>query len=361
MPKKQTTFVFQGKDELEFLDFCKTYPDQVIPCHESSVTEGFEYLFSLGFKVSKKERIKQFSEEGKIFSFLKFMFKLIFKLTRWRKRTFRDLKPYYNEIRSSTFIQNRQENPSINTQLWKELNEYALERWNITKIGFTELPTQLIFKNKFVLFRYALVFMQEMDKEKIDEAPRPQAGMEVMRVYATLGEAVGQIARWLRKREVRCQANHPLGGLVNTPPLTGKAGMGWQGRHGLLITPEFGPRQRLAPIFIEDQIFELTDSLEHTWIEKQCDSCGICQKNCPPGAIHGKRIINIDNINGIGATRINIDREKCFPQFLKTAGCSICIKVCPFSSGPNAYEKFKHHILMESQKNEKKSQNTIKK
>ena len=37
----------------------------------------------------------------------------------------------------------------------------------------------------------------------------------------------------------------------------------------------------------------------------------------------------------------SIDREKCFPYFFKTVGCSVCIKVCPFAKGKQAYEKLK--------------------
>jgi len=351
--KKPRTFNFQGKDELQFLDFCRKYPEQVIPSHKSSAIEGFEYLFDListnsmdiTTDFSPKDRLKQFSGDGNKLSSLMWMLKLMVKMMKWRKHCFRDLSPYYNEIETSTFINKESKSLTHNAVLWNELNEYAATKWNVIKIGFTELPTQLIFKNKFVLFRYALIFMQEMEKDKIDEAPLSSAGREVMRVYSTLGEAVGQIARWLRIKGIRCQANHPLGGLVCTPPLAGKAGMGWQGRHGMLITPECGPRQRLAPIFIEEKIFNFTDNSDHVWIEKQCNNCGICQKNCPPSAILGEKIVSIEGIDGIGAMRKGIDREKCFPQFLKTAGCSICIKVCPFSSGSKAYEKLKNKFL----------------
>ena len=34
-----------------------------------------------------------------------------------------------------------------------------------------------------------------------------------------------------------------------------------------------------------------------------------------------------------------VDNERCFPFFLETHGCSICIKVCPFNTAP--YEKLK--------------------
>ncbi|MFX1502872.1 MAG: 4Fe-4S double cluster binding domain-containing protein [Promethearchaeota archaeon] len=345
MSDKKPKLLIQSKGERIFLDFCRKYPKQVIFCHKSSVTEGFEYLFNLGYKFSKRERLKQFAGEMGKLSALKFMIKLLFKLIKWRNRSFRDLHPYYNEIKSSTFLQNQTKSSAVNINLWEELNEYAANRWDIFKIGFTKLPTQLIFKNKFVLFRYALVFMQEMKKEKIDEAPLSTAGREVMRVYSTLGEAVAEIARWLRKRGVRCQANHPLGGLVCTPPLAGKAGMGWQGMHGMLITPEFGSRLRLAAIFVDQKIFETTENSDHIWIEEQCKKCRICQKNCPTRAIQEKKTKNIDNIEVIGAMLTCIDREKCFPQFYKTAGCSICIKVCPFSAGPSAYEKLKSQIV----------------
>ena len=38
-----------GKHERVFLDFCRKYPDQVVKYHESSVLEGFAYLFGIGF------------------------------------------------------------------------------------------------------------------------------------------------------------------------------------------------------------------------------------------------------------------------------------------------------------------------
>ncbi len=88
-----------------------------------------------------------------------------------------------------------------------------------------------------------------------------RAGVETIRVYAKLGKAMNDIARWLRSKGIKCQPNHPVGGLVLFPALAAKAGMGWQRKMGLLITPEFGVRQRLAAIFIDKAYFKFTDSL----------------------------------------------------------------------------------------------------
>ena len=343
-----------GKYERSFLEICRKYPDQVIKYHESSVQEGFAYLFSIGFKdsIDGKGPVRRMYSakkgEGSGRSMFKIMLKYGPKLLKGRKRCFSDLAPYLQEIESSTFRKELTHTPTSNMKLWQELIEYSSDKWDIIKIGFTELPTQLIFKEKYVLFRYALVFMQEMKKDKIDTAPLLTAGMEVMRVYATLGEAVNDIARWLRKKGIRCQSNHPLGGLVCTPPLAGKAGMGGQGKHGMLITPEFGPCQRLAPIFIEQKLFDFTDTTDHIWIEEYCKTCDLCQKSCPVDAIQEEKRITIDNIPGIGAMRTCIEREKCFPYFLKTQGCSICIKVCPFSNGEQTYDKLKNLIAKRS-------------
>ena len=107
--------------------------------------------------------------------------------------------------------------------LWEELQNFVNKKWDDVFIGFTEMPQEMIFKNKFTLFRYAVVVCQEMKKDKIDHAPEFEAGKEVMRVYGSLGLVVNEIAKWLRKQGVRCQSNHPLGGLANTPSLAGKA------------------------------------------------------------------------------------------------------------------------------------------
>lgn len=190
-----------------------------------------------------------------------------------------------------------------------------------------------------------------MDKEKIDKAPTLTASDEVNKVYSVLGLAVNDIARWLRQKHgIKCQSNHPSGGLVDTTPLAAKAGMGWQGCDGLLITPQYGQRQRIAPIFIQNKLFEFTDNNDHVWIEEFCKTCRKCQRSCPTKAIYSEKQPGIQNIPGINQTRTCIDRLKCYPQFIKTPGCGICIKVCPFSQGENSYEKIRRSLHLTRQK-----------
>lgn len=332
--------------EANYLTRCYAILDSLVTSAENSAQEGFEYLYK---NYKRSELFKPETADSKIrrrSTYGKYGFKIYSAMMK----SYNDIEPYLLEIeqkgqfRPINRVLHNILNSYPNKQLWSSLQNYAEEKWDIVKIGFTELPKSLVFKNKMVLFRYVLVFMQEMKKEKIDKAPNIEASDETMRVYAALGEAVNDIADWLRSKGIRSQSNHPMGGLVCTPPLAGKAGMGWQGKQGILITPEFGPRQRLAPIFIEEKIFEFTSSNEHRWIENYCATCDLCQKNCPGKAIKTEKRVIIDNIPTIGAMKTCIDNAKCYPYFLKNMGCSICIAICPFSEGPKIYSKLKKYV-----------------
>lgn len=253
-----------GKNEIEYRKLCEKYHEYVVLAHADSVREGFQELFSYSSR-NRRSFLLQNNVKG-ISKLLKRMWVFLRyskKMQKGMKECFTDLDPYFKAMHEGTWSEPQGFKPP-QEELWQEFKEYARSKWNITKVGFTAVPPQLVFKEKAILFKYALILLQEMKKCKIDKAPGFEASAEVMRVYADLGIAANDLARWLRDRGVRCQSSHPMGGLVLTPPLAGKAGLGWQGLSGILITKEFGSRQRIAPIFVENQVFPLTDSEEHT-------------------------------------------------------------------------------------------------
>ena len=102
-----------------------------------------------------------------------------------------------------------------------------------------------------------------------------------------------------------------------------KANMGEIGRQGLLITKEFGPRQRLSVIATNASPLPEKTPISYKTSE-YCENCGKCIKECPMEAIFEEPI---NNENG---TITRIDSAKCFEYFYETNGCSICIKTCPF-------------------------------
>jgi hypothetical protein len=167
-------------------------------------------------------------------------------------RMLRSMKAQFGELSQND---NLDTITSTQDEIWLDLQEYTQSKWNIHSIGFTEVPREFVFKDHIILYKYALVLVEEMKKEKIDKAPGVPASTEVMRVYAHLGEAANDIARWLRERGLKCQPIHPLGGLINTPPLAGKAGLGWLGQNGMIITRDYGPRHRITPVLLEKAFF----------------------------------------------------------------------------------------------------------
>ena len=197
----------------------------------------------------------------------------------------------------------------------------------VDDIGYARLAPELVFQHKAILHQNAIVLTMEMDKERIDTSPSDASYIEVHATYHHLGRAANQIAGWLRQRGYSAQAGHPLNGLALYPPLAQQAGLGWRGLHGLLITPRFGPRVRLAAVFTSIGNLPFSQENDHAWIEGYCRLCRLCARACPPQAILAQPTARD---NGLVTC---IDSERCFPYFVEQYGCSICVRVCPFHKG----------------------------
>ena len=220
------------------------------------------------------------------------------------------------------------DNPARPRTNISEVERAALEAFirsaGVDTFGYTRVEPELVFEGKAVLHANAIVLAMEMDRARMDRSPSPDSAVMVHETYNQLGIAANAVARHLRALGYSAQAGHPLGGLVLYPPLAQAAGLGQQGMHGLLITPEFGPRVRLAAVFtsIEDLPDTATD--EHAWIEDFCRECVKCVRQCPPAAINEEPVRHETG-------RVTwIDSKRCLPYFVRNHGCSICIKVCPF-------------------------------
>jgi len=95
-----------------------------------------------------------------------------------------------------------------------------------------------------------------------------------------------------------------------------KAGIGWIGRNNLLVTPEFGSRQRLITV-LTDMPLRTDEPLP--W---GCRECRACVSSCPSGSIKE----NPEDFDHVG----------CYQQMkalVKAAGisqniCGLCVKAC---------------------------------
>lgn len=194
-----------------------------------------------------------------------------------------------------------------------------------SSVGYTRVPERWIFRNKAILHANAIVLTMEMDKRRIETAPS-QDGLEaVLEIYRDLGRIANKGADFLRARGYSAHAGHPLMGLALYPPLAQMAGLGWMGANGLLVTPEHGPRVRLAAIYASIENLPYSAENEHQWVEEFCSVCQVCIHKCPVGAIMPEPR---QHESGQISYVIN---ERCFPYFSDYYGCSVCIAVCPLS------------------------------
>jgi ferredoxin len=216
-----------------------------------------------------------------------------------------------------------------------ELAEFedCLRGLGICSIGYTRVPARWIFEGKAILHSNAIVTAMEMDKTRIDTAPGPKAGEAAHDIYYYQGKAINRGADWLRQRGCSAHAGHPLMGLALYPPLAQLAGIGQLGFNGLIITPEHGPRVRLAAIFTSIENLPFNSGNPHSWVLDYCRTCQICVRECPQEAIFPEPY---RHENGQITC---VDNDRCFPYFIETVGCSVCIKVCPFNHAP--YERIR--------------------
>ncbi len=119
------------------------------------------------------------------------------------------------------------------------------------------------------------------------------------------------------------------------PPIVVDAGLGEQGRHSIVVTPELGSNFR--PAIITTSIPMKTDKPISFGVQDFCKTCKICADNCPSGAITtGDKII----VRGYKKYQLNI--SKCHNFWFSNIGnigCRLCVSSCPYSRKSNWLHK----------------------
>jgi len=181
----------------------------------------------------------------------------------------------------------------------------------------------------------AIALTVEMDKTTLDHAPASPAAMESAQQYLEVGSIAIQIAEWIHQLGYEARAHIDGNYQVVCPLVARDAGLGEIGRMGLLITPELGPRVRLAVVTTDLPLITSKRQRDPTVIDF-CTHCRKCAEACPSKAIpFGDRAI----INGVSRWQIN--SEACFTYWC-TVGtdCGRCMRVCPYSHLRNGMHNF---------------------
>lgn len=114
---------------------------------------------------------------------------------------------------------------------------------------------------------------------------------------------------------------------VLVPPIAIDAGLGEQGRHSVIITPELGSNVQVAVVTTDLPL--CPDKPIEFGVQDFCRFCTICADHCPSGAIsHGRKV----EVRGYQKYQIDISRcHNFWYSNLGNIGCRICLAVCPYT------------------------------
>ncbi|MBW2209158.1 MAG: reductive dehalogenase [Deltaproteobacteria bacterium] len=188
-------------------------------------------------------------------------------------------------------------------------------------------------------YKYAIALAFEMDYKAIGCSPTSPASAATGLGYSKMAFVAGLTAHYIRGlgyRAIACRNDTAC-----SIPIAIDAGLGELGRNGLLITPQYGPRVRLAKIFTDLPL--VPDSPIEFGVWDFCMICGKCAQKCPSQSLmHGEpsaKAHNISNREGVRAWHINA--ETCLPFWAANGtDCSNCIRACPFNKPPGLLHEF---------------------
>ena len=105
-------------------------------------------------------------------------------------------------------------------------------------------------------------------------------------------------------------------GLLSLKVLAKGAGLGWQGRSLLIVSPEYGPIHRWIAVLTN------MDLQADEPIPNQCGDCFLCVDKCPHGAL---RLVPFDDHPERREDVLDI--RACRGD----DGCKVCLIVCPWA------------------------------
>lgn len=112
-----------------------------------------------------------------------------------------------------------------------------------------------------------------------------------------------------------------------------RAGLGWIGRHTLLVTPRWGTWVNLGEIVTTEECSEYSDYSEYSEYSDYCAKCGKCVEACPNHALapEGPPMMDVRRCTAYYTTH----NPRPLPPDLDTRGytlgCDLCQLACPFS------------------------------
>jgi reductive dehalogenase len=188
-----------------------------------------------------------------------------------------------------------------------------------------------------------------MDYQAVSTAPSFIADAATGEGYSRIHKSAYQLSVFLKN--LGYQAVPVENELGLSVPYAEMAGLGEHGRHGLLITPEFGPRVRLGKVYTDLDYIEYDRPVD-LGVTDFCKICKRCAEQCPTKAITFEDDISFEPkydvegnwFNNPGVKKFYNNTLLCWQWWTENGdGCSSCIASCPFNK-----PDFWHHRLIQN-------------
>ena len=212
-------------------------------------------------------------------------------------------------------------------ELTKAAREFALSH-EADAIGITPMDPLYVFEGFTIEEPTVIVLALAHNYERLKQVPSDETNGEgiadVGDQYARGTRSSFALANWIRSQGYNARAfPGPMADALLLIPPAVASGLGELGKHGSLISREFGAGVRLAGV-VTDMPLAMTAPVRFG-ADDFCKNCQVCTRACPPGAIsEQKQFVR-------GVERWYVDFDKCIPAFTDLAGCAICIADCPWT------------------------------
>ena len=209
-------------------------------------------------------------------------------------------------------------------------------------VGITRIEPNDLYEDMELKYQYAICIGIPMRREEMQHVPHGRAGLEVQRVYGEVARVSIELAEHIRAMGWPAHAyGDPRSTDLLQIPLAIRAGLGQLGKHGSMISEEYGSNFRLSSVATDMPL--TLDGPVDIGVDDLCLGCRRCTIDCPPDAI-------LDEKQWVrGEYRWYVDFDKCVPYFSTTYGCAICIEVCPWSE-PGRGPKLSQMLLAKRNK-----------
>jgi epoxyqueuosine reductase len=179
------------------------------------------------------------------------------------------------------------------------------------------------------------VHLDDAVVEGIERAPTLLYAQHYRAVNASLDRLTADLVKWIKAQGYSARAipasqivdEHNLLGSISHKAIARLAGIGWQGKSLLIVSPQYGSRIRLATVLTDLPL------IADKPVKNRCGTCHECAKACPASAIK-----NIRTADRYATREEALHFDRCVEQtrrFKARLGieaqiCGVCVQVCPF-------------------------------